>query len=49
MCGRGGNAHDDDEVTTDGKLDVTKLDAVGRLSGSYYATTRDRFSLERPD
>lgn len=42
-------AHVDDEVTTDGKLDVTKLDAVGRLSGSYYATTRDRFSLERPD
>jgi flavin reductase (DIM6/NTAB) family NADH-FMN oxidoreductase RutF len=42
-------AHVDDEVTTDGKLDVTKLDAVGRLSGSYYATTRDRFSLERPE
>ncbi|SEO78194.1 NADH-FMN oxidoreductase RutF, flavin reductase (DIM6/NTAB) family [Halogranum amylolyticum] len=42
-------AHVADEVTVDGKLDVTKLDAVGRLSGSYYATTRDRFSLERPD
>jgi flavin reductase (DIM6/NTAB) family NADH-FMN oxidoreductase RutF len=42
-------AHVADEVTTNGKLDVTKLDAVGRLSGSYYATTRDRFSLERPE
>jgi flavin reductase (DIM6/NTAB) family NADH-FMN oxidoreductase RutF len=42
-------AHVDDEVTTNEKLDVTKLDAVGRLSGSYYATTRDRFSLERPE
>jgi flavin reductase (DIM6/NTAB) family NADH-FMN oxidoreductase RutF len=38
----------DDEVTTDGKLDVEKLDAVGRLSGSLYATTEDRFSMERP-
>ncbi|WP_276281145.1 flavin reductase family protein [Halorussus caseinilyticus] len=40
--------HVADEVTTDGKLDVEKLDAVGRLSGSLYATTADRFSLERP-
>lgn len=41
--------HVDDDVTTDGKIDVTKLDAVGRLSGSLYATTRDRFALERPE
>ncbi|WP_132057619.1 flavin reductase family protein [Halorussus amylolyticus] len=40
--------HIADEVTTDGKLDVTKLDAVGRLSGSFYTTARDRFSMERP-
>jgi len=40
--------HLDDAVTTDGKLDVRKVDAVGRLAGSYYAYTRDRFSLERP-
>ena len=40
--------HVDDEVTRDGKLDVNELDAVGRLSGSLYATTRDRFSMERP-
>lgn len=42
------HAHLADDVTTDGKIDVEKLDAVGRLSGSYYASTRDRFSLERP-
>ncbi|WP_254544276.1 flavin reductase family protein [Halomarina pelagica] len=42
-------AHVDDAVTTDGKLDVTKLDAVGRLAGSYYCTTRDRFRMVRPD
>ncbi|PSQ49165.1 flavin reductase [Halobacteriales archaeon SW_6_65_15] len=40
--------HMDDDVTTDGKLDVQKLDAVGRLSGSLYATTENRFSMERP-
>lgn len=41
-------AHVAEDATADGKVDVTKLDAVGRLSGSYYASTRDRFSLERP-
>ncbi|WP_435151973.1 flavin reductase family protein [Haladaptatus sp. DFWS20] len=40
--------HIDDSVTTDGKLDVEKVDAVGRLSGNLYATTEERFSLERP-
>ena len=33
--------HADDEVTTDaGKLDVNEIDAVGRLSGSLYSSTR---------
>lgn len=41
-------AHADDDVLTDGEIDVTKLDAVGRLSGSYYASTDSRFSMERP-
>ena len=41
-------AHVSDDVTTDGKVDVRKLDAVGRLSGSYYSSIRDRFSMERP-
>jgi flavin reductase (DIM6/NTAB) family NADH-FMN oxidoreductase RutF len=48
VLGRVVYAHVDEEVTTGGKVDVTKLDAVGRLSGSYYASTRDRFSMERP-
>jgi len=42
------HAHVDDEVLTDGKPDMTKLDTVGRLAGSEYATTADRFSLDRP-
>ncbi|MFC5970407.1 flavin reductase family protein [Halomarina salina] len=43
------HAHVDDDLLTDGKPDVRKLDAVGRLAGSYYSTTEDRFRLERPD
>lgn len=40
--------HLDEEVTTDGKIDVANVDAVGRLAGSWYAKTDERFSLERP-
>jgi flavin reductase (DIM6/NTAB) family NADH-FMN oxidoreductase RutF len=43
------SVHLDESVTTDGKLDVRKLDAVGRLAGSYYCHTDDRFRMERPD
>jgi flavin reductase (DIM6/NTAB) family NADH-FMN oxidoreductase RutF len=42
-------AHVDDDLLVDGKLDVQRLDAVGRLAGSHYASTGGRFSLERPD
>jgi flavin reductase (DIM6/NTAB) family NADH-FMN oxidoreductase RutF len=42
------HAHVDDDLLVDGKVDVTRLDATGRLAGGYYATTRDRFHLERP-
>ena len=38
-----------ESVTTDGKLDVRKVDAVGRLAGSYYCRTGDRFRMERPE
>jgi len=31
-----------------GKINVKKLDAIGRLDGNDYATTRDRFALARP-
>ncbi|QSW98604.1 flavin reductase family protein [Haloterrigena alkaliphila] len=40
--------HLDESVTTDGKIDVNEVDAVGRLAGSLYTRTADRFSLERP-
>ncbi|WP_458206023.1 flavin reductase family protein [Haladaptatus sp. NG-SE-30] len=40
--------HIADEVTTDGKVDVEKIDAVGRLSGILYTKTQERFSMERP-
>jgi flavin reductase (DIM6/NTAB) family NADH-FMN oxidoreductase RutF len=39
----------DDILGPDGEVDPAKLDAVGRLGGESYATTRDRFELERPD
>lgn len=42
-------AHVDDDLLDSGKIDVRRLDALGRLAGSYYATTDERFSLERPD
>jgi hypothetical protein len=39
----------DDVLGAKGAVDAAKLDAVGRLGGEDYATTRDRFQLERPD
>lgn len=42
------HAHVDDDVTTSGKIDVEKLDTVGRLAGALYASTDDRFGIERP-
>ncbi|MDS0474244.1 flavin reductase family protein [Natrinema sp. 1APR25-10V2] len=42
------HVHLDESVTSDGKIDVDEIDAVGRLAGSRYARLADRFSLERP-
>jgi flavin reductase (DIM6/NTAB) family NADH-FMN oxidoreductase RutF len=43
-------AHVRDDVLGPGGLpDARKLDLVGRLGGEDYATTRDTFSLKRPD
>jgi len=39
----------DDVLGADGRPDTHKLDLVGRLGGDDYTTTRDTFSLERPD
>jgi flavin reductase (DIM6/NTAB) family NADH-FMN oxidoreductase RutF len=41
--------HVRDDVTTDEKVDTTKIDVVGRLAGGYYDRTTDRFRMERPD
>ena len=39
----------DDLLTDEGKVDVGEVAAVGRLAGSHYAWTRERFRMERPD
>lgn len=39
----------DDILGADGTVDAARLDAVGRLGGEDYATTRDRFQLARPE
>ncbi|GAB7008314.1 flavin reductase family protein [Halorubrum trueperi] len=41
-------AHVDESVLTDGQIDVDRLDTVGRLAGGWYASTDDRFEIERP-
>jgi flavin reductase (DIM6/NTAB) family NADH-FMN oxidoreductase RutF len=42
-------AHIDDAVLSDTRhVDPAKLDLIGRLGGSAYATTRDLFHLKRP-
>jgi flavin reductase (DIM6/NTAB) family NADH-FMN oxidoreductase RutF len=50
VFGRIISAHISDDVLGPGGLpDSGKLDLVGRLGGEDYATTRDPFSLRRPD
>ena len=41
--------HVDDEVLDGTRIDPVALDAVGRLAGSNYATTRDLLVLDRPE
>ncbi|MFC6941099.1 flavin reductase family protein [Salinirubellus sp. GCM10025818] len=36
-------------LTDDDRVDVTEVDAVGRLAASWYDWTDDRFEMERPD
>lgn len=40
--------HVDDEILDGTRIDHAKLDAVGRMAGNGYATTRERFELIRP-
>tara|TARA_R110002094_G_scaffold102080_1_gene101790 strand:- start:42 stop:650 length:609 start_codon:yes stop_codon:yes gene_type:complete len=50
IFGRILSAHVRDEVLgADGKPDAAKLDLIGRMGGEDYTTTRDTFTIERPD
>jgi flavin reductase (DIM6/NTAB) family NADH-FMN oxidoreductase RutF len=40
--------HVHDDLLVDGRLDMGRLDAVGRMSGAGYTRTRDRFDMLRP-
>jgi flavin reductase (DIM6/NTAB) family NADH-FMN oxidoreductase RutF len=40
--------HVADELIVGGRIDMAKLDAVGRMAGAVYARTRDRFEMPRP-
>ena len=49
VIGKIKHLHIRDEVLDDrGRVDPEKLDNVGRLGGSLYSTTRDRFEIQRP-
>ena len=37
-----------DQVTTGGRIDAGKLDAIGRLGGRSYCRSLDQFEIERP-
>jgi flavin reductase (DIM6/NTAB) family NADH-FMN oxidoreductase RutF len=40
--------HVRDELVVSGRLDLGRLDAIGRMGGPSYTRTRDRFELVRP-
>lgn len=40
--------HVQPDLYSDGRIDTDRLDAIGRLAGNFYATTRDRFAIARP-
>ena len=42
------SVHVADEVLRDGRMDGQRLDLIGRLGGSQYTRTRERFEMERP-
>ena len=42
--------HVDDSVLDDSRqIDPARLDTIGRMGGTIYARTRDRFEMDRPD
>ena len=38
----------DDAKLVNGYIDPTRLDAVGKMGGDYFSTTKDKFVLKRP-
>ena len=40
--------HVDDRILDGTRVDPIALDALGRLAGMGYATTRDQFTMDRP-
>ena len=40
--------HVDDAILDGDRIDLRRLDAIGRMSGSLYARTQDMFALQRP-
>jgi len=38
----------DDEVMSNGYIDPELLNAVGKMGGDYFSTTKDKFLLKRP-
>ena len=43
------SVHLEEAVLRDGRLDAQLLDLVGRMGGSQYCRTRDRFEMTRPE
>jgi hypothetical protein len=37
-----------DDLVVAGRLDLGRLDAIGRMGGPTYTRTRDRFDMQRP-
>lgn len=40
--------HVRDDLLVEGRLDMGRLDAIGRMAGAVYTRTRDRFDMPRP-
>jgi flavin reductase (DIM6/NTAB) family NADH-FMN oxidoreductase RutF len=40
--------HVRDDLMVEGRIDMARLDAVGRMGGSTYTRTRDQFTMTRP-
>ena len=41
--------HLEESVVKDGTIDASALDLVGRMGGTQYSRTTERFELQRPE